>query len=828
MLNSDSTRTNDRPTREAIQDAARFYTEHGWVIHAVSRPDGSEPSAGKAPVTSKWQTHETPRTEAYIKEHWGRGNGYPLNIGLQCGKNSGLVVLDCDDLGTPIPDELFSGLDRAKWVKQQRTPNRLHYFFKYTDKIPLCHFKALGIDFLTDKSNCILEPSIHKSGEVYRFEHGKPDGSESLPEMPEMLINRLIKLFNTANKLKIAIGRSGRSKPCAEKYFKNHVENTKDPENWHGESGRKAALFCATEAAFGGAGRDELVLMSKLMYRNHYDPVESNKQIDSILRYVQEATTGTRPDNKPWRCDTIRASCPEVTANPAGGSICDTCPVNRKFNGNDQETASPKLIRDPALTLPNAPEQPDEEKKKIKQPTVFINETGNAVMEKVRLFTMMDNDEIYVYQKGVYRNDTSKAVLERVTRDTYEELYREKFELLNDEPLYGIVPAKGQSYVADVIEWIKAYSRISREAVDKENTTHLNFKNCMLDLTTWTPVPHTPEILSTCQFNVTYDPSATCPMISHYLHTCELRDQDITVLMEYAGYSLTVDVALQRALMLVGDGSNGKSVFINVVKEVLGTQAVSNESLHTLENDKFRVANVYGKRLNAFPDLKDEALQTNEVFNIITGNDQDLTGERKYQSSFRFKPTIKMMFSANKPPFAYSDNFAYYRRWIIIEFPHTFTEEDRDNDLFNKLVTEDEKSGLLNMMLDGLKRVLEKRDFSYRLTVAEVERLYKMHADNAAIFAGECLRDKEDDYEDETAKSVVYNLYCMWCEQQSLKPISLTKFSQRMKKLGREARETTRIGLDGKTHRVTFYKDTVAIYANIPYAATEQTTLQEV
>jgi putative DNA primase/helicase len=130
---------------------------------------------------------------------------------------------------------------------------------------------------------------------------------------------------------------------------------------------------------------------------------------------------------------------------------------------------------------------------------------------------------------------------------------------------------------------------------------------------------------------------------------------------------------------------------------------VSGESLQNPETDKYRVANLYGKWLNAFPDLKDTPLQTNEVFNILTGNDAELTGEKKYQHDFRFKPTAKLLFSANKIPFAYSDNYAYYRRWILIEFPKTFEKDEIDDSILEKLTTTEEKSGFINRMLDGLK-----------------------------------------------------------------------------------------------------------------------------
>jgi len=275
--------------------------------------------------------------------------------------------------------------------------------------------------------------------------------------------------------------------------------------------------------------------------------------------------------------------------------------------------------------------------------------------------------------------------------------------------------------------------------------------------------------------------------------------------------------------MLLGSGSNGKSVFISLLKQAFGKQATSNESLHSLETDKYRAANLYGKRLNAFPDLKDEPLQTNEKFNIIVGNDQELSGEFKYKTSFDFKPTIKMLFSANKPPFAYTDNYAYYRRWTLIQFTHTFTD-DADEALIDKLTTESEKSGLLNLMLSGLKTICKNRKYSYSGTVAEVERIYKLQSDNVASFVTECVHEVVAD-EEETIKDVVFRLYLEWCKSEKLIPNNLSQFSRRMNKLGRGASETTWNSYDGRKIKRRYYRDTVVTSESIKPKETIQSEL---
>lgn len=448
---------------------------------------------------------------------------------------------------------------------------------------------------------------------------------------------------------------------------------------------------------------------------------------------------------------------------------------------------------------------------KPKRISIGFDEIGDRVLSDYSIFSMRDNGEIFIYKNGVYRSKGSEAILNTIIRETHIEVYKEKWREENPrKALPERIEKATAKDVSEVMAYIRAYTHVDRGDIDSEQSGYINFKNGMFDLKEWKLKPHTPEIRSIAQIPAKYDPDAKCTKISHYMRTCELSEDVQTVLFEFSGYCLIPDVSLQRAMMLYGSGSNGKSVFINLLKIVLGEDFVSGESLHNLETDKYRVAKLYGKRLNAFPDLKDTPLQTNEVFNTLTGGDLDLIGERKYQHSFSFKPTTKLLFSANKPPYAHSDNYAYYRRWILIKFPKTFEKKEIDEDLINKLTTEEEISGFINLILEGLKRLLENRKFSYDVGVDEIERIYLMNSDNVRIFEEECLRDCSGN-EEATDKKLVYAFYCTWCKNMEITPIKGNAFTTRLGKLGRRVHDTTKYNVTTKKgeHHSTYFNTVV-------------------
>ena len=432
---------------------------------------------------------------------------------------------------------------------------------------------------------------------------------------------------------------------------------------------------------------------------------------------------------------------------------------------------------------------------------------GEHILEFDHVFTMRDNDEIFLYQNGVYCSKGTDKILGTKIRELYKQYYADEWMFRNPGIDLDHIPAANQKFVEETLAYIKSYSHVDREEINDDQ--YINFKNGLFDLQEWKLIDHTPKIKSIAQVPVSYDPTASCPVILKYFKDCKLPEESIKVLTEFAGYSLTPFVWIQKALMLYGRGSNGKSVFINLLKVILGRDFVSGESLQNLETDKHRVANLYGKRLNAFPDLKDTPLQTNEVFNTLTGNDLELTGERKYQHAFSFRPTTKLLFSANKIPFAYSDNYAYYRRWMLIEFPKTFEKEEIDDSILDKMTTEEEKSGFVNQMLEGLKRVIENRKYSYDLGVKEIERQYLLNSDNVQIFEEEELRDCHEK-ENPTAREFVYEAYEIWCKENKLNPVKPKAFTRRMGKLGRSVHDTTMWdSIDKERYAVSYYGNAV-------------------
>jgi len=173
------------------------------------------------------------------------------------------------------------------------------------------------------------------------------------------------------------------------------------------------------------------------------------------------------------------------------------------------------------------------------------------------------------------------------------------------------------------------------------------------------------------------------------------------------GDLLTPDHSIWKAICLVGEWGNGKSAFLDLAANFVGTENVCHLSLQRLELDRFSAARLYGKLANICPDLPSDRLSSSAMFKSITGCDH-ITAEFKYRDSFEFTPVVRLLFSANQLPPSNETAQAFFYRWLIVSFPNRFRHTRRETPrsiLQHQLCARGELSGALNKALAALQRV---------------------------------------------------------------------------------------------------------------------------
>lgn len=112
-----------------------------------------------------------------------------------------------------------------------------------------------------------------------------------------------------------------------------------------------------------------------------------------------------------------------------------------------------------------------------------------------------------------------------------------------------------------------------REDFDRD-PWRLNVNNGVVDLRTGQLKAHHPDDMLTKVAPVGFDPEARCPRWLEFLERVTASDRALQVyLQRMVGYSLTGDTSEHAFFMLYGEGANGKSTFVNVVRTMLGHYA---------------------------------------------------------------------------------------------------------------------------------------------------------------------------------------------------------------------------------------------------------------
>lgn len=139
------------------------------------------------------------------------------------------------------------------------------------------------------------------------------------------------------------------------------------------------------------------------------------------------------------------------------------------------------------------------------------------------------------------------------------------------------------------------------------------------------------------------------------------------------------------------------------------------------------------------------------------------TPKKKFRDIFSFENRAKLIFSTNMPPkINDEDSLAFWRRWIIIPFPSQFLGDHADKRLLEKLTTEQELSGLLNLAVNGLKRLRENGDFSYGSSPDEVADIYRRASDPIYSFVTEACTLNPSGW---THNEQLYDAYKCYCHK---------------------------------------------------------------
>jgi len=262
------------------------------------------------------------------------------------------------------------------------------------------------------------------------------------------------------------------------------------------------------------------------------------------------------------------------------------------------------------------------------------------------------------------------------------------------------------------------------------------------------------------------------------------------LLFEIIGYCLYPAYPFNKAFMLVGDGNNGKSKFLELVKKTVGEGNATGQSLQDLCLYRFAQAELYHKLANIFADIPNKPIGYAGWFKILTGEDS-ASAPRKFKSSLYFKNYAKLLFSANELPEVADMSEAFWRRWIVVEFPNKFPDNPN---FFEETFTKEVIEKIVVLSVLAFANVWFNRGFSIKKTAQDFKELWLRKVNSIYAYVKSGVEDGRLtlDKEAETESNELYEDYRRWAENEDIEAEAKATFTKELERLFGIVKKRTR------------------------------------
>jgi putative DNA primase/helicase len=327
-----------------------------------------------------------------------------------------------------------------------------------------------------------------------------------------------------------------------------------------------------------------------------------------------------------------------------------------------------------------------------------------------------------------------------------------------------------KSAQANFIHYCIGDCLIDSDKAFNDQKRYLTLKNGLFDLNDQVLIPHTPEIFTANPLPYDFDPGASCDLWVKFLEDVLLGDQStITFVQQAVGYCFLKEILTPALFLLIGEGSNGKSVFVNTIQNLFGNENVSNISLNQLSNEYYTLK-LFGKMVNLSSETPHKKQINTDLVKAAVAGDW-ISGRLPYEPPTSFKPYAKHFLSMNTVPKIDDLSHGWDRRIYPIDFKKTFTKKEMDVHLTNKLAKE--LSGIFNWALEGYRNL---RDMEYEFiesaSIDKAKENYKTQSNSVFNFINEKLaKGKQNDV---VMMKNLYDAYKDFCNSEGEK-IILTK-----------------------------------------------------
>lgn len=386
----------------------------------------------------------------------------------------------------------------------------------------------------------------------------------------------------------------------------------------------------------------------------------------------------------------------------------------------------------------------------------------------------------YYFHEGVWRMESDENTRSWIIKE-YKDIYKEP-------------PTDAQ--VKEITKYIchMTYEKYRKEIKYFNSniniSTKLNMKSGILDLNTLKVRDYKKSDFCFWKLPFDYNPDYSCPVMMKFLTSSMGYNMDdidkadlpeykkiMCFIQEWMGYSFVGGNRLEKALIIYGEGGNGKSVLQNIWEHIIGSYNCSYVDLKYI-NDGSQVFMTRNKLVNFCKDLESgQQLDTGIVKTAISGG--KMISNEKYKGQIPMDFTAKFVIACNELPFIKNASNAIKRRFHILPFTKIFEEHEQDKDLLDKL--KDEAEHIFSWAVTGYKNLMTRGCFDTPELCGQSINKYIKNNDVIQIWIDENCSCDENCF---TKTDRLFADYAIFCDQSRLKSFGKVKFYERLEAKG--------------------------------------------
>lgn len=378
-------------------------------------------------------------------------------------------------------------------------------------------------------------------------------------------------------------------------------------------------------------------------------------------------------------------------------------------------------------------EKPQTHKKSKEETRAEFRDTiGHELVEKYKIKKLNgDSGQMYL----IYPNKTYYEQVDfKGNKDVFNKILEETYPGV-------IIETKD---IKEIKQHIDRYAeQVEGEDLDK----YINVNNGYINVDTlqFTPINRDTAIITRHRINIDYNPDAYDEFTDKFFNDIATNKKGLRrILEELVGQCLIPKQEIKKLFILTGNGSNGKSTFINAIEGLIGGDNFSALGMEQITDvNGFFICQLYGMTANFGDDIGVELVIRQEVLKQITGGSV-INANIKNKEPIKFVNNATLVFSCNEIPKFKNANSALNDRLFPIPFPAKFERDN--NEVGKKLATKKAKEYLFLLGLQGLARTRKNSKIVESLDVIKLREQYLEDSDPIRKFLLSPLEDGGLDY----------------------------------------------------------------------------------